>query len=263
MTSRHPAPRPAGGSPRADRRPAGKADAGGRGCLKTKTAVDVFVSVMLKFFGFTSSSKSPGLIIVRIIPRSPYVLFDLRCGGNGPARSHPRSEQKLSMPMRAPKVNLGVGVYFDDNGKIPLLAAVKAAEDARLKAALPVAIQPIEGRRLQQSPCRTCCSARLPPDRRRPCHHRPGLGGTGALKIGADYLKRLNPAAKVTSQRPVLGKPPRPVRKRRFLSSTVTLLRRHHPWRRLRRHEGLPTDGWMPARSSSCTPAATIRPAPT
>ncbi len=29
---------------------------------------------------------------------------------------------------RATKVNLGVGVYFDDNGKIPLLAAVNAAE---------------------------------------------------------------------------------------------------------------------------------------
>ena len=33
---------------------------------------------------------------------------------------------------RTTKVNLGVGVYFDDNGKIPLLAAVKAAEDARV-----------------------------------------------------------------------------------------------------------------------------------
>ena len=38
---------------------------------------------------------------------------------------------------RDTKVNLGVGVYFDDNGKIPLLAAVKAAEEARLKAAPP------------------------------------------------------------------------------------------------------------------------------
>ena len=30
---------------------------------------------------------------------------------------------------RAEKVNLGVGVYYDDNGKIPLLAAVRAAAD--------------------------------------------------------------------------------------------------------------------------------------
>ena len=32
---------------------------------------------------------------------------------------------------RSTKVNLGVGVYYDDNGKIPLLAAVKAAEKVR------------------------------------------------------------------------------------------------------------------------------------
>ena len=46
---------------------------------------------------------------------------------------------------RTTKVNLGVGVYFDDNGKIPLLAAVRAAEEARVKAALPRGYQPIEG----------------------------------------------------------------------------------------------------------------------
>jgi aspartate/tyrosine/aromatic aminotransferase len=47
-------------------------------------------------------------------------------------------------------------------------------------------------------PCRTCCSARTPPcSPTARSHHRPGLGGTGALKIGADYLKRLNPNAKV------------------------------------------------------------------
>ena len=46
---------------------------------------------------------------------------------------------------RATKVNRVVGVYFDDNGKIPLLAAVKAAEEARLKAAPPRGYQPIEG----------------------------------------------------------------------------------------------------------------------
>ena len=46
---------------------------------------------------------------------------------------------------RSTKVNLGVGVYFDDSGKIPLLAAVKAAEEARMKAAPPRGYQPIEG----------------------------------------------------------------------------------------------------------------------
>ena len=43
------------------------------------------------------------------------------------------------------KVNLGVGVYYDDNGKIPLLAAVKAAEKARIEAAPARGYQPIDG----------------------------------------------------------------------------------------------------------------------
>lgn len=46
---------------------------------------------------------------------------------------------------RSNKVNLGVGVFFDDHGKIPLLAAVKAAEKARLEAAPARGYQPIEG----------------------------------------------------------------------------------------------------------------------
>ena len=32
------------------------------------------------------------------------------------------------------KVNLGVGVYYDDNGKIPLLECVRHAESERLNA---------------------------------------------------------------------------------------------------------------------------------
>ena len=44
---------------------------------------------------------------------------------------------------RTNKVNLGVGVYYDDNGKVPLLASVKAAEKARVEMMLPLAYQPI------------------------------------------------------------------------------------------------------------------------
>jgi aromatic-amino-acid transaminase len=43
------------------------------------------------------------------------------------------------------KVNLGVGVYYNDDGKLPLLEAVKAAEKARLEAAPARGYQPIEG----------------------------------------------------------------------------------------------------------------------
>ncbi|KAF4533736.1 hypothetical protein B566_EDAN005786 [Ephemera danica] len=99
---------------------------------------------------------------------------------------------------RTTKVNLGVGVYFDDNGKIPLLAAVKAAEDARVKAALPRGYQPIEGPVAYNGAVQNLLfgkdSALLANGQ---VITAQGIGGTGALKIGADYLKRLNPDAKV------------------------------------------------------------------
>jgi aromatic-amino-acid transaminase len=99
---------------------------------------------------------------------------------------------------RTTKVNLGVGVYFDDNGKIPLLAAVKAAEDARVKAALPRGYQPIEGAAAYNQAVQNLL---LGKDSALIANGQvvtaQALGGTGALKIGADYLKRLNPSAKV------------------------------------------------------------------
>ncbi|MBK8524251.1 MAG: aspartate/tyrosine/aromatic aminotransferase [Betaproteobacteria bacterium] len=99
---------------------------------------------------------------------------------------------------RTTKVNLGVGVYFDDNGKIPLLAAVKAAEDARVKAALPRGYQPIEGAPAYNQAVQNLLfgkdSALLANNQ---VITAQALGGTGALKIGADYLKRLSPNAKV------------------------------------------------------------------
>jgi aromatic-amino-acid transaminase len=43
------------------------------------------------------------------------------------------------------KVNLGVGVYTDDAGKVPLLECVRRAEAERLKAAPPRNYLPIDG----------------------------------------------------------------------------------------------------------------------
>ena len=51
--------------------------------------------------------------------------------------------ESFNADSRTTKVNLGVGVYFDDNGKIPLLNAVKVAEKARLEAMPARGYQPI------------------------------------------------------------------------------------------------------------------------
>ncbi len=99
---------------------------------------------------------------------------------------------------RTTKVNLGVGVYFTDEGKIPLLAAVKAAEKVRLEAAPARGYQPIEGLAAYNSAVAALLfgkdSALITEGKTLTVE---ALGGTGALKIGADYLKRLLPAAKV------------------------------------------------------------------
>jgi aromatic-amino-acid transaminase len=96
------------------------------------------------------------------------------------------------------KVNLGVGVYFGDDGKIPLLAAVKAAEKARLEAQPPRGYQPIEGTPAYNGAVQNLMFGKdsdlLAAGRAITCQC---LGGTGALKVGADYLKRLLPEAKV------------------------------------------------------------------
>jgi aromatic-amino-acid transaminase len=99
---------------------------------------------------------------------------------------------------RTHKVNLGVGVYFDDNGKIPLLNAVKVAEKARLEAMPPRGYQPIEGLGAYNQAVQALLfgqdSSLLAEGR---VVTAEALGGTGALKVGADYLKRLLPNATV------------------------------------------------------------------
>ena len=43
------------------------------------------------------------------------------------------------------KVNLGVGVYYDNDGRIPVLECVRHAESERLKAVAPRGYLPIDG----------------------------------------------------------------------------------------------------------------------
>ena len=104
---------------------------------------------------------------------------------------------------RATKVNLGVGVYCDDSGKIPLLAAVRAAEKARLEALPSRGYQPIEGPASYNQAVQNLlfgAGSELIKDGR--VVTVEALGGTGALKVGADYLKRLLPTAKVVISDP-------------------------------------------------------------
>ena len=96
------------------------------------------------------------------------------------------------------KVNLGVGVYCDDNGKLPLLKCVQAAEKAMMDKPSPRGYLPIDGIAAYDAAVKALVfGADSEPIKSGRVATVQGVGGTGALKLGADFLKKLNPSAKV------------------------------------------------------------------
>lgn len=99
---------------------------------------------------------------------------------------------------RPHKINLGIGVYTDANGQIPLLSCVVAAEAQIQKTSTARGYLPIDGldsydlaaRKLVFGDnCEAVNEGRVVTIQ--------GLGGTGSLRIGADFLRMLTPDAKV------------------------------------------------------------------
>ena len=93
------------------------------------------------------------------------------------------------------RVNLGVGVYQDENGKVPLLACVKQAEESLLAKTAPHTYVPIDG-----LPAYDAAVAQMvfadSADLAKVATVQ-ALGGTGALKLGAELLRVISPNAKV------------------------------------------------------------------
>ena len=96
------------------------------------------------------------------------------------------------------KVNLGVGVYYDDNGKLPLLKCVQEAEKQMAAAPKARGYLPIDGIASYDSAVKGLVfgadSEIVTSDRVATVQ---AIGGTGGLKIGADFLKKVSPNAKV------------------------------------------------------------------
>jgi aromatic-amino-acid transaminase len=96
------------------------------------------------------------------------------------------------------KVNLGVGVYYDDNGKIPLLDCVRRAERQLLETAPPRGYLPIDGLPEYDRSVQALVFGEDSPARaQKRVVTVQALGGTGALKVGADFLRRVDPGAEV------------------------------------------------------------------
>ena len=104
---------------------------------------------------------------------------------------------------RPEKVNLGVGVYYDDQGKLPLLRAVKRAEEARVAKGLPRGYQPIDGPAAYNKAVQALLfGSDSPVVTSGRVVTIDALGGTGGLRVGAEYLRRLCPDSRVAISDP-------------------------------------------------------------
>ena len=96
------------------------------------------------------------------------------------------------------KVNLGVGVYYDDNGKVPLLECVRELDSERSASGKPWPYLPMDGLATYYKAVQALVfgaeSAAVKEGR---IVTVQALGGTGGLKLGADFLKRLLPSSEV------------------------------------------------------------------
>jgi aromatic-amino-acid transaminase len=96
------------------------------------------------------------------------------------------------------KVNLGVGVYTDDEGKVPVLECVRRAEQQLLESAAPHNYLPIDGLRSYDNAVQEVVFGRGNPllTSGRIVAVQT-VGGTGGLKVGFDLMRRVSPDAGV------------------------------------------------------------------
>ena len=99
---------------------------------------------------------------------------------------------------RPRKANLGIGIYYDENGQIPVLRSVQKAEALLAKHVTPKPYLPMEGMESYRNAIQELVFGADHPLR------KAGriatiltVGGSGALKVGADFLKRFFPDAQV------------------------------------------------------------------
>jgi aromatic-amino-acid transaminase len=96
------------------------------------------------------------------------------------------------------KVNLGVGVYTGDDGKVPVLECVRQAEIRLAAAPLPRNYLPINGLAAYDAAVqRLLFGAESEPVKSGRTVTVQTLGGTGGLKVGADFLRRTLPGSQI------------------------------------------------------------------
>jgi aromatic-amino-acid transaminase len=131
---------------------------------------------------------------------TPSILADVQMAPRDPILG---VTEAFNADPNARKVNLGVGVYYDDNGKIPLLECVRRAERELLEDSPPRGYLPIDGLpEYDRAVQALVFGPDSPAIREKRVVTVQTLGGTGGLKIGADFLRRVDPGAEVWISRP-------------------------------------------------------------
>jgi len=99
---------------------------------------------------------------------------------------------------RAGKINLSIGIYFDNDGRIPLLPSVRAAELAVVENAGARPYLPMEGAANFRAAVQALLfGADHPAIATGRIATIQGVGSSGGLKVGSDLLKRYFPDSKV------------------------------------------------------------------
>lgn len=130
----------------------------------------------------TASTSSPLFSAIEMAPRDPILGIT----------------EAFNADQNPAKVNLGVGVYYDDNGKVPLLECVKKAEAILMEKFSPRTYLPIEGLAAYDKAVQELVfGADSDVVKEKRAITAQAIGGTGALKLGADFLQRFTPNSEV------------------------------------------------------------------
>lgn len=130
----------------------------------------------------TAPASSPLFSAIEMAPRDPILGIT----------------EAFNADQNAAKVNLGVGVYYDDNGKVPLLECVKKAEAILMEKFSPRTYLPIEGLAAYDKAVQELVfGADSDVVKEKRAITAQAIGGTGALKLGADFLQRFSPTSEV------------------------------------------------------------------
>ncbi len=117
--------------------------------------------------------------------------------------------QEFGADKRAEKINLGVGMYYDEDGRIPILRVVEMSEQRLAERVASWGyLQPDGLPALREAAKRLVFGDALVDAIGDRIATVQSLGGTGALKLGADVIRRVAPGSIVAMSRPTWGNHP-------------------------------------------------------